>query len=111
MKLAELRRKARTITLQWPITPTETAPIQITYDPSKITMASQDIPDDGKTLHDYWQEKLQEYVTSWDIQDEDGKNLAVTAEGIAKLEVAMVQFMLSGIQDDARPNRMTTTST
>lgn len=109
--LAELRRKARTITVNWAVDNNTTVPIQVTYDPGKITMASQDIPDDGKTLHDFWEEKYIEYVKSHDIMDDDGNPVPITPEGIAKLETAMVQVVLTSIQEDARPNPTNTTST
>ncbi len=109
--LTELRRKARTITVQWPVSESQNVAIQVTYDPGKITMASQDIPDDGKTLHDYWEERVMDYVSAWDLMDDDGKQLPVSPEGIAKLETALVQTILLAIQEDARPNLRTTTST
>lgn len=109
--LAETRRRARTITVNWPVDDNNTVPIQVTYDPGKITMESQDIPDDGKTLHDFWEERLCQYVRSWDLMSDDGQPLPVTPEGVAMLETAMVQVILTAIQEDARPNPRNTSST
>lgn len=110
--LQELRRKSRTITINWfPEEPGQAIPIQVTYDPGKITMASQDIPDDGKTLHDFWEERLVDYVKSWDILGDDGVMVPVTPEGVALLETALVEVILTEIQNDARPKPKNTTNT
>lgn len=109
--LAELRRKARTITVQWRIDENTNVPIQITYDPGKITMESQDIPDDGMTLKQYWEAKYCEYVQNHDIMGDDGQKIPVTPEGLAQLETALVQTVLNAIQEDARPNLTNTRTT
>ena len=111
--LHELRRKARTISVQWEIEPGTVVPVQVTYDPSKITMDSQTIPVDDPeiSLGDFWSRKLQEYIVGWDIQGEDGALVPVTKEGIGRLEAALVQVILNAVQNDARPNLQILTNT
>jgi hypothetical protein len=111
-KLSELRRKQRTFTVAWPIDDSNTVEVQITYDPSKITMASQDIPDDGITLHDWHEQKFMDWVTGWDLMEDSGEPLPLTKEGLAKVESSFVAVTLRAIQENAiLPNVKSTTNT
>ena len=108
--LQELRRKAKTITVDWKVDDTTVVPFQVTYDPGKITMGSQEITDDNMTLREFWESRILLYVKSWDILD-GGQPVPITPEGVAELEAAMVETILQEIQADARPKPKSTTST
>lgn len=92
--------------MQWKVDDTTTVPIQITYDPGKMTMASQEIPLDDPTisLGNFWKLKLTEYVVDWDLMDDNGQKLPISEEGFAQMETGLVQAILVHIQDDNRPN-------
>lgn len=92
--------------MNWKVDDTTTVPIQITYDPGKMTLASQEIPVDNPTisLGDFWKAKLAEYVVDWDLMGDDGQKLPINAEGFTQLESNLVNAMLVHIQEDARPN-------
>lgn len=102
-KLSELRRAQRTITVNWKKDKDTVVPVQVTYDPSKITMASQD-PDDGMSLHDFNESRCMQYVQGWDLMDDDGNPTPITKEGIGTLEMALVSQMIGDILADSRPN-------
>jgi hypothetical protein len=98
--------------VEWAVDANTTVPVQITYDPGKITMASQDLDLMGdKTLHDVWEERIVEYVKGWDIMGDDGQLVPITPEGVAQLETALVQTILTAINEDAVPKPKTSTGT
>jgi hypothetical protein len=106
VKLAELKRKERTIIVPWQLDDSgrEVVEIEVTYDPSSRTMENADPSDPNMSLKDFWVEKLVQAVKRWDITDDHGTPLPITKEGIGPLEDALVQTILAKIQDDARPN-------
>ena len=110
-KLKELRRKERTINVDWYVDDQTVVPVQVTYDPNKITMGSQDVVGKQQTLHDYWQDRILDYVVGWDLMEDSGEKLPITKDGIAQLDINLVQAILGAINGDNVPNLRSTTNT
>lgn len=109
-KLSELRRKERPLEIDWFVDENTNVPFHIVYDPSQVTMDSNDIPED-MTLRQWWEQRTMKFVRSWDLTDDNGVEIPITHEGMRKVEQAMIQVILSSIQADAGPNRPSTTTT
>lgn len=82
--------------------------ITVRYDESRYTADYADaLPgrlQEAKTGRGAWVELLSP-VTDWDILDDQGQHLPVTAEVIGVLPTGLLAAMHSAIMDDLLPNR------
>lgn len=81
--------------------------ITVTYDESRYTADYADaLPQrlqDAKTGRGAWGELLS-LVTDWDILDEQGEHLPVSAEVIGALPTGLLATIHSAVMDDLNPN-------
>lgn len=84
--------------------------LSITYKPSAVNAVQEarELEEREKGQHLMAQARsLAEIVTSWDLQDDDGKPLPVTADVIAPIGLDFTAKLTRAILDDLLPNRQT----
>lgn len=109
MKLAALAGENRTITVAVPGSSSEET-VEITYRPGAMNLEVaekvQELAEAG-SFSVATVESLRTVLVSWDIQEEDGTPLDVTADSIRRVPLPFLMQVFSAIHEDARPNPQT----
>lgn len=84
--------------------------LTLTYKPSAINAVQEarELEDREKGLHLMAQARsLAEIIVSWDLQDDDGAAVPVSAEVLSQLGLDVTSALTRAILDDLLPNRTT----
>lgn len=107
VKLGDLSAKTRTVTVSY-----EGETVAVDYLPGRVTMAVQARMDAAQsmsagTANQELTSVLTEILAGWDILDEDGERLPVTADLVRQLPVTFLAALTMAIFEDLRPNAPT----
>ena len=104
IRLSDLAAKTRTVTVDF-----EGTPIEVTYLPGRMTMATQqrlqkstELPA-GKANREL-ATILAELVAGWDVTDDNGAPLPVTEELVRQLPLRFVTALTTELFEDINPN-------
>jgi len=100
VKLNELKNKRKALTLD-----TQYGEMKIEYCPAEYTGEIEGLIADGQDSPVAAIVKLlEQLVTTWDIEGEDGESLAVNEDTLQKLPLELLLVIVKGITEDGRPN-------